>query len=99
MAYKAALKDAQQHGSLEVPLKLRNAPTSLMKDLDYGDGYRYAHDEPDAYAAGEKYFPDAMPEKIYYEPTNRGLEQKISEKLQYLRQLDRAAKSKQKRDS
>jgi putative ATPase len=99
VAYKAALKDAQQHGSLEVPLKLRNAPTSLMKQLDYGDGYRYAHDEPDAYAAGEKYFPDAMPEKIYYEPTNRGLEQKISEKLQYLRQLDRAAKSKQKRDS
>ena len=99
VAYKAALKDAQQHGSLEVPLKLRNAPTSLMKDLDYGDGYRYAHDEPDAYAAGEKYFPDAMSEKIYYEPTSRGLEQKISEKLQYLRKLDREAKSKQKRDS
>ena len=71
----------------------------MIKDLDYGDGYRNDHQEPDAYAAGEKYFPDAMSEKIYYEPTSRGLEQKISEKLQYLRKLDREAKSKQKRDS
>ena len=96
-AYNAALQDAQQYGSLDVPLKLRNAPTRLMKELNYGEAYRYAHDEPEAYAAGEKYFPDTMPEKIYYQPTDRGLEQKIAEKLRYLRQLDqRAATEKDK---
>ncbi|HEY5602025.1 MAG TPA: replication-associated recombination protein A [Gammaproteobacteria bacterium] len=94
VAYQAAMRDAQQYGSLEVPLKLRNAPTRLMKELNYGEAYRYAHDEPDAYAAGEKYFPDAMPEKLYYQPSNRGLEQKIAEKLQYLRQRDQQAGSK-----
>ena len=99
VAYKAALNDVQQLGSMDVPLKLRNAPTSLMKQLDYGNEYRYAHDEPEAYAAGEKYFPDAMGEKIYYEPSDRGLELKIREKLQYLRQLDHAEKSKQKKDN
>ncbi len=94
VAYNAAMQDAQRYGSLDVPLKLRNAPTRLMKDLNYGEAYRYAHDEPDAYVVGEKYFPDAMPEKLYYQPAGRGLEQKIAEKLRYLRQLDQQAVSK-----
>jgi len=63
-----------------------------MKNLDYGKQYRYAHDEPDAYAAGVNYFPDAMPPRQYYRPVNRGLEQSISEKLERLRQLDKEAK-------
>ena len=92
VAYNEAVQDARNSGSLDVPLKLRNAPTSLMKQLDYGDRYRYAHDEPEGYAAGEKYFPDQMPEKLYYRPVNRGLEQKIAEKLRYLQQLDRASR-------
>ena len=89
-AYSAALADAQNHGSLDVPLKLRNAPTALMKKLDYGKTYRYAHDEPDAYAAGESYFPESLGERKYYHPVQRGLEKKIAEKLAYLRQLDKA---------
>ncbi len=87
-AFKAAMQDAKQQGSLDVPLHLRNAPTELMKNLDYGKQYRYAHDEPHAYAAGENYFPDALPERQYYFPVDRGLEIKIAEKLAYLRQLD-----------
>jgi putative ATPase len=94
IAYNAALQDAHQYGSLDVPLKLRNAPTSLMKQLNYGDTYRYAHDEPEGYAAGEKYFPDEMQEKLYYQPVNRGLEQKIAEKLRYLKELDRATRKR-----
>ena len=89
MAYKAARADATNFGSLDVPLHLKNAPTSLMKNLDYGKHYRYAHDEPDAYAAGERYFPDAMPERAYYQPVQRGLEIKIAEKLARLKALDR----------
>ncbi len=77
--------------SRPVPLQLRNAPTRLMKDLGYGKDYRYAHDEPDAYAAGENYLPDGMPETRLYAPTDRGLEAKIREKLAGLRALDRAA--------
>ncbi len=92
MAYKAAMNDAKQYGSLEVPLHLRNAPTKLMKNLDYGKDYRYAHNEPNAYAAGESYLPDDMPENSYYEPVNRGLEIKIAEKLQQLREWDKQAK-------
>ncbi len=80
-AAKAALADAQQFGSLEVPMHLRNAPTKLMKELGYGDNYRYAHDEDDALARGEKYFPDDMEERTYYHPVPRGLEIKIREKL------------------
>ena len=80
-AYNAAQADASSFGSLEVPLHLRNAPTRLMKEIGYGKGYRYAHDEPDAFAAGERYFPDAMPERRYYEPAPRGLEIKIGEAL------------------
>ncbi|MCK9236750.1 MAG: replication-associated recombination protein A [Thiopseudomonas sp.] len=88
MAYNAARRDAQQQGSLEVPLHLRNAPTNLMKDLGYGDEYRYAHDEPNGYAAGEDYFPEDMTPQQYYQPVPRGLEIKIAEKLEFLRQLD-----------
>jgi putative ATPase len=84
-AAKAAQKDAQEFGSLEVPMHLRNAPTSLMKDLGYGDNYRYAHDEQDAFAAGEKYFPDDMESTTYYHPVPRGLEIKIREKLAELK--------------
>jgi putative ATPase len=84
-AFGAAMVDARQHGTLEVPLRLRNAPTALMKGLGYGAGYRYAHDEPDAYAAGETYFPDGMPPRVYYEPVPRGLEIKIAEALARLR--------------
>jgi putative ATPase len=89
MAYKAALADARSGGSLEVPVHLRNAPTKLMKELGYGREYRYAHDEPEAYAAGESYFPEEMEPRRYYQPVPRGLEQKISEKLAHLRELDR----------
>ncbi|MGH8293519.1 MAG: replication-associated recombination protein A, partial [Gammaproteobacteria bacterium] len=90
-AFDAAMSDARQYGTLEVPLALRNAPTRLMKGLGYGREYRYAHDEPDAYAAGEHYFPEAMPAKTYYHPVARGLEIKIAEKLAELRQRDAAA--------
>jgi putative ATPase len=81
VAFGAAMQDAKQNGTLDVPLRLRNAPTGLMKGLGYGKGYRYAHDEPDAYAAGEKYFPDEMTPVRYYEPVDRGLEIKIREAL------------------
>ncbi|MCG8379198.1 MAG: replication-associated recombination protein A, partial [Proteobacteria bacterium] len=91
-AYKAAMQDAKQSGSREVPLHLRNAPTKLMKSLDYGKDYRYAHNEPDAYAAGEHYFPDDMEVREYYLPVNRGLEIKIAEKLAMLREQDKKAK-------
>jgi putative ATPase len=89
MAYKAAFRDAQENGSLEVPIHLRNAPTKLMKELGYGKEYRYAHDEPEAYAAGESYFPEEMGERCYYRPVPRGLEQKIIDKLAFLKELDR----------
>jgi putative ATPase len=88
-AYGAALDDARKLGSLEVPLHLRNAPTKLMKQLDYGKGYRYAHDEPEGFAAGENYFPEGMKPREYYVPTDRGLEGKIAERLAYLRGLNR----------
>lgn len=90
VAYKAARAAAQATGSLEVPLHLRNAPTGLMRQLDYGKAYRYAHDEPDAYAAAEQYFPDGMAPEPYYRPVPRGLEIRIAEKLERLRALDRA---------
>jgi putative ATPase len=85
VAFKAAMADAQAHGTLAVPLRLRNAPTGLMKGLGYGKGYRYAHDEPDAIAAGEKYFPDDMEPARYYEPVPRGLEIRIAEALERVR--------------
>lgn len=86
-AFNAAWKDAQSEGSLEVPLQLRNAPTKLMKSLDYGKGYRYAHDEENAFAPGVNYFPEALKGRRYYYPFNRGLEIKIKEKLENLRKL------------
>jgi len=89
MAYKAAMQNARDSGTLDVPMHIRNAPTSLMKDLGHGDGYRYAHDEDNGFAAGETYFPDEMGEQIYYQPVERGLEIKISEKLKTLRDLNR----------
>ena len=88
-AYNAATADAASFGSLEVPLHLRNAPTRLMKDLGYGKGYRYAHDEPDAHAAGERYLPAEMPDRRYYVPAPRGLEIKIGEALEARRARDR----------
>ena len=92
-AYNSALTDVKQTGSLPVPVHLRNAPTQLMKSLDYGKAYRYAHDEPDAYAAGENYFPDAITPRQYYQPVPRGLELKIAEKLRHLRQRDDNARN------
>ncbi len=87
-AYNAVMDDVKQHGTLDVPLHLRNAPTKLMRELGYGKTYRYAHDEPYAYAAGENYFPDNLPPRTYYHPTDRGLEKQISEKLAWLKGLD-----------
>jgi len=94
VAYNAARAFVSQDGSREVPLHLRNAPTKLMKQLDYGKDYRYAHNEEGGYAAGENYFPDGMPEVSFYQPTERGLEAKIVEKLAHLRELDAKAKNK-----
>lgn len=88
MAYKKAMAAAQGSGSLDVPLHLRNAPTKLMKELDYGKSYRYAHDEPDGYAAGEQYLPEELIGSVFYEPVDRGMEIKIAEKMAYLRSLD-----------
>ncbi len=90
-AFDAARHDARAHGSLEVPVHLRNAPTRLMKELGYGKRYRYAHDEPEAYAAGENYLPDGLQGTRYYRPVERGLEIRIREKLQHLRELDKRA--------
>ena len=94
VAYNAARTWVKQDSSREVPLHLRNAPTKLMKQLDYGKDYRYAHNEQDGYAAGENYFPDDMPAVNFYQPTERGLEAKIAEKLAHLRELDAKAKKK-----
>jgi len=91
-AYNTVMSDVKNNASHEVPLHLRNAPTKLMKELDYGKEYRYAHNEPDAYAAGEHYFPDGMKQQHYYHPVDRGLEIKIAEKLARLRKLDKDAK-------
>ena len=91
MAWNEALSDARKLGSLDVPNHLRSAPTKLMKELGYGEGYRYAHDEPDAFSVGESYFPEGMTPRQYYQPVNRGLEIQISEKLTRLRELNRQA--------
>ena len=90
-AFKHAMSVVKQTGSLDVPLHLRNAPTSLMKELDYGKGYRHAHNEEGAYAAGEQYLPDELKGLEVYQPAERGLEIKIKEKLAYLRSLDKQA--------
>jgi putative ATPase len=85
VAMDEALADVEEFGTLDVPLRLRNAPTRLMKNLGYGRGYRYAHDEPEAFAAGERYLPDELPDRRYYRPVARGLEIKIGEALARLR--------------
>lgn len=95
MAYKQCRADIREDAELEVPHHLRNAPTQLMKDLGYGDEYRYAHDEPNAYAAGESYLPPEIAHRRYYQPSDRGLEIKISEKLRFLNDQD--AKSDRRR--
>ena len=94
VAYNKAMQELPKYGSAEVPLHLRNAPTKLMKELGYGKQYRYAHDFPDAYVPAEQYFPDGVPPRQYYKPTDRGLEKQIQEKLKYLRQLDKKEMSK-----
>ena len=95
VAYNAARAFVKQDGSREVPLHLRNAPTKLMKQLDYGKDYRYAHDEAEGYAAGEDYFPQGI-QPGFYQPVQRGLELKIAEKLAHLRELDAMERNKKK---
>ncbi|MEP5566680.1 MAG: replication-associated recombination protein A [Halioglobus sp.] len=90
-AYNSARAEVGEGDSQEVPLHLRNAPTSLMKDMDYGAEYRYAHDEEGGYAAGESYLPESLKEKQFYYPVDRGLEKKIQDKLQYLRERDKSS--------
>ena len=92
-AYNQMRQFVKQHGSAEVPPHLRNAPTKLMKELGYGRAYRYAHDEPHAYAAGETYMPEGLAEPDFYQPMPRGLEAKIAEKLSWLKDLDEAAQN------
>jgi len=91
-AYKSAMELAKNSGSMEVPMHIRNAPTNLMKDMGYGKDYRYAHDEDNGFASGETYFPDELGEYEFYHPVDRGLEIKIKEKLDYLRQLNKSKK-------
>jgi putative ATPase len=93
-AYNQARAFVKQDKSRPVPIHLRNAPTKLMKELGYGHEYRYAHDEPNAYAAGESYLPDGMQEPGWYQPVPRGLEIKIGEKLALLRKWDKEASQK-----
>ena len=88
-AFKAAQADVRDGDSAEVPLHLRNAPTALLREMEHGADYRYAHDEEGGYAAGENYFPEALQDRRYYEPVDRGLESKIREKFKYLRELDK----------
>jgi putative ATPase len=90
-AFNAAQAFVQSDASRAVPEHLRNAPTKLMKSLGYGREYRYAHDEPEAYAAGENYFPEGVEGREFYKPSPRGLEAKIAERLEHLRELDRRA--------
>lgn len=92
-AWNAARAFVAKDDSREVPLRLRNAPNEVMKQLGYHAGYRYAHDEPDAYAAGERYFPDGLAEQQWYQPSPRGLEGRIGEKLAHLQALDQAARA------
>lgn len=88
-AFNQVMADVRQHPSYDVPVHLRNAPTAMMKDMGYGGEYRYAHDEPGGYAAGENYLPEELQHKQYYLPVERGLEKKITEKMNYLRELDK----------
>jgi putative ATPase len=96
-AFAAARRDVEAHGTLEVPPHLRNAPTALARELGHGADYRYAHDEPNAYAAGECYLPEPLKDARYYEPTANGLEGRIREKLDRLRELDRQSQRRRYR--
>lgn len=96
-AYNAVRRQITASPSYDVPMHLRNAPTGMMKDQGFGEGYRYAHDEPGAYAAGENYLPEALKDEVYYQPVDRGLEKKIAEKLRYLQELDDSAAYKRYR--
>ncbi len=98
-AWKAAMKQVRESGSLEVPLALRNAPTALMKSLDYGRAYQYDHDCPDGFAPGQRCFPDVLGEPVYYRPVPRGLELRIGEKLEQLRRLRREAMARQENEA
>lgn len=91
-AFNEVMADIRRDPSHDVPMHIRNAPTKLMKQQGYGEAYRYSHDEPNAYSAGENYFPEALKDKVYYRPVNRGLETKIAEKLAWLTQLDKNSK-------
>lgn len=98
-AFKAAKQFVKEDQTRAVPLRLRNAPTQMMKNLDYGRAYRYAHDEPQAFAAGEHYFPDDLKAQEFYNPVPRGLEIKIAEKLKHLQDLNRQANAKDAKDA
>ncbi|HEB29047.1 MAG TPA: replication-associated recombination protein A [Porticoccus sp.] len=91
-AFNEVMAEIRDQPSYDVPVHLRNAPTTMMKDLGYGGEYRYAHDEPEGYAAGENYLPEELKDRQYYQPVDRGMEKKITEKLNYLRQLDKNSK-------
>ncbi|MEE8058097.1 MAG: replication-associated recombination protein A [Pseudomonadales bacterium] len=91
-AFNQAMADVRQQPSYDVPAHLRNAPTKMMKELGYGNEYRYAHDESEGYSAGENFFPEELQNTRYYQPVDRGLEKKIAEKLNYLRELDKNSK-------
>jgi putative ATPase len=91
-AFNQVMADVRTQPAYDVPIHLRNAPTKLMKSMAYGAEYRYAHDEPGAYAAGENYLPEELADKRYYQPVDRGLEIKVQEKLKHLRELDRQSK-------
>jgi putative ATPase len=95
MAFNAAKADVRAHGTLGVPLHIRNAPTKLMKQLGYGKGYQYDHDVEGGIALDQTGFPDALGERVYYEPTNRGLEVKLKEKLDALRAARTQARAAQ----
>ena len=92
VAFNAAMAYVRESPSHPVPLRFRNAPTALMEGLGHGKHYRYAHDEQDAYAAGERYFPDEMPDVVFYKPTNRGIEGRIADRLAALRDRDQATR-------
>jgi len=97
-AYNAARDFVQHDGTRPVPLHLRNAPTKLMKDLGYGRDYRYAHDEDNGFAAGERYLPDEMPDRRYYSPVQRGFEIRIAEAMARRRALDTQGKDTDRKD-
>jgi putative ATPase len=97
-AFNSIMAAVKEQPAYNVPMHLRNAPTNLMKDLDYGGEYRYSHDEPEGYSAGESYLPEELADQIFYQPVPRGLEIKIGEKLKYLKELDKQSASKRYRD-